>query len=89
MVCHINRVQNIPTKDPPDDSDNDDLHIHQDSKLYEWESLSQMGASSNYNTNEVDMIGKRDIEINFSWNTNNIFQELDESAMTFISRGKL
>ena len=89
IVFHINRVQNIPTAEPEDDTDNDDLEILEDPDLYEWELLSQMGASNNLNIDDLDMLGKRDIDINYSWNTNNIFHQLDESTTTFISKGKL
>ena len=88
-VFHINRVQNIPTAEPEDDTDNDDLEILEDPDLYEWELLSQMGASNNLNIDDLDMLGKRDIDINYSWNTNNVCHQLDESATTFISKGKL
>ena len=76
-ALHINRVQNIPTTKSTDHSDNDDLHIHQDLELYEWELFFQMGASNNFDINDLDILGKRDIDINYSWNTNNIYQELD------------
>ena len=48
-----------------------------------------MDALSNFNINELDILGKRDIDINYSWNRQNICQELDESATTFISTRKL
>ena len=48
-----------------------------------------MGASNNLNINDHDILGKRDIDINYSWNTNNVCHQLDESATTFISKGKL
>ncbi|XP_057873917.2 uncharacterized protein LOC131079892 [Cryptomeria japonica] len=86
---HIYGVEQECTTDNDEDSDtNDFLHSHNEDQ-YEWEYLSQMSASNNITINDLQMLGKRDYDINFDWAEPHPTNPLHLTVVHFISTNKI
>ncbi|XP_057835128.1 uncharacterized protein LOC131045552 [Cryptomeria japonica] len=72
-----------------DDSDNNGSQHQDDTNLYEWEQLSQMGATNNFVQNDLQMLGRRDYDISHFWGATVVVDQLDSTALQFIATSKL
>ncbi|XP_057859850.2 uncharacterized protein LOC131068635 [Cryptomeria japonica] len=77
----------LPPQDA-DDSDDNDWEHQEESNLYEWQFISQMGATNQSTKNELQMLGRRDYDISYSWPTNIANEQLESNATQFISASK-
>ncbi|XP_059068265.1 ATP-dependent DNA helicase pfh1-like [Cryptomeria japonica] len=80
--------QEYMTENDADSDDNSFLHSHNEDQ-YEWEYLSQMGASNKININDLQMLGRRDYDINFDWTEPHPTNPLHLTIVTFISTNKI
>ncbi|XP_057840713.1 uncharacterized protein LOC131050530 [Cryptomeria japonica] len=86
---HIYGVEQECTIENDEDFDTNDFQNSHNEDQYEWEYLSQMGASNNITINDLQMLGKRDYDINFDWAEPHPTNPLHLTAVHFISTNKI
>ncbi|XP_059064096.1 uncharacterized protein LOC131856356 [Cryptomeria japonica] len=91
---NYNRLHNqqiIDDCSPPNEdvSDNNGSQNEDDTNLYEWELLSRMGATNNFAQNDLQMLGRRDYDINYLWGATIMEDQLDCTTLQFIAATKL
>lgn len=86
---HIYGIEQECTTENDIDSDGDTfLHSHNEDQ-YEWEYLSQIGTSNKINVNDLQMLGRRDYDINFDWSDPHPANPLHLTIVAFISTNKI
>ncbi|XP_059074747.1 uncharacterized protein LOC131874842 [Cryptomeria japonica] len=88
---HLHSQQIIDDCSPPNEdvNDNNGSQNEDDTNLYEWELLSRMGATNNFAQNDLQMLGRRDYDINYLWGATVMEDQLDCTSLQFIVATKL
>ncbi|XP_059067728.1 ATP-dependent DNA helicase RRM3-like [Cryptomeria japonica] len=90
IICSRQFISlNAPPPRDIDDSDTNDSQHQEDSNLFEWEFLSQMGPTNKFTRDELQMLGRRDYDLSYFWPTNIPNQQLQSTAVQFICATKL
>ncbi|XP_059070535.1 uncharacterized protein LOC131860176 [Cryptomeria japonica] len=86
---HIYGIEHECKTENDIDSNGDTFLYSHNEDQYEWEYLSQMGASNKINVNDLQMLGRRDYDINFDWHAPYPTDPLHHTVVTFISTNKI
>lgn len=85
---HVNGIEEHLTTKNSEDLQSQDIPQYTDQDLYEWEFLSQMGASNSFDVATLQMLGKRDFVLQFNWSASIPNEMLHTKASQFISTEK-
>lgn len=81
---HVHRTTIAATEETEEDTSSDEEINLQHNIQSEWQALSSIHPRNPLQINELDMLGKRDMDINHSWGTTQFNTQQQISASTFI-----
>lgn len=85
---HVNNIEEHCTTKNSEDLHLQDIPQFTDQDLYEWEFLSQMGASNNFDVFNLQILGKHEFDLHFNWSDSIPNEMLHRIASQFISMEK-
>jgi ATP-dependent DNA helicase PIF1 len=85
---HVDRSLANVEEPPLEEAEENDTNMHPDMEINEWELLSRLIHAANIDFNELDILGHRDFDTNYSWNNPDIPEAVLSYATQFIETNR-